>query len=186
VRAIKTSRENRIRRMLLFALFHLCGLIFFGVTEMWAEDSSAPKQYQGQYQGQVGSGALAYTFTYDEQGREIIDLGGIRIRPDFYARLDDPESGWATGSLSPDETRLIFRLGRIRNKNVWVLNLKRKTIEFVTRENRGRHLFIEWLDSNRFQLQYAGMGYSTTYTYQRVAGEWKITGEVDLPPEAFK
>ena len=42
------------------------------------------------------------------------------------------------------------------------------------------------LNYGRFQLQYAGIGYIKTCTYQLVEGKWQITGEEDIPPEAFK
>ena len=180
--------RKKLRLIRVPAMPLLCGLMFCGWAGMaTAESGVQASSTQKTHQGQITSGdrTIAYTFTYDEQGREIIDVGGIRIRSNFYASLDNPEAGWATGYLSPDETRLIFRIQASHNQNVWVLNLKRKTVEFVSKDNPTRHLYIEWLDSSRFQLMYAGMGYTITYTYQRVDGKWKVTGREDMPPEAF-
>ncbi len=181
--------RKKLRLVRVFALLHLCWLTSFGwagmaVAESGVQASSTQKLHQGQITSRGRT--IAYIFTYDEQGREIIDVGGIRIRSNFYASLDNPEAGWATGQLSPDETRLIFRIQASHNQNVWVLNLKRKTVEFISKENPTRHLYIEWLDSSRFQLMYAGMGYAITYTYQLVDGKWQVTGREDMPPEAFK
>jgi hypothetical protein len=161
-----------------------CGWAGMAAAESGVQASSTLKTHQGQITS--GDRTIAYTFTYDQQGREIINVGGISIRSNFYASLDNPEAGWATGYLSPDETRLIFRIQASHNHNLWVLNLKRKTVEFVSKDNPTRHLCIEWLDSSRFQLMVADMGYATMYTYQQVDGKRQLTREVDWPLEAFK
>ena len=123
---------------------------------------------------------LYYTIKVDKKGNESILVSDIELKLNIKANLSDPESNLVPAVLSPDKTRLLLYVGSSEGKNVWVINLKTKKKEFISRDNLGRHLFIKWLDNNTFELMFAGMGYAVAYTYKYIENNWKLVSEEDV------
>lgn len=112
-----------------------------------------------------------------------LSVAGVLLKPKSDAYIEMVNEGYLSGVLSPDKARILVSLGHVDEKNVWVVNLKAKQLEFASHDNPARHVFPKWLSSSSFELMYGGMGYRVEREYKLVDGSWKITRDQTIEDE---
>lgn len=112
-----------------------------------------------------------------------LSVGGVPLKLESDAYIEVIDEGYLSGVLSPDKVRILVSLGHVDEKNVWVVNLNAKQLEFTSHDNPARHVFPKWLNSSSFELMYGGMGYRVEREYTLVNGSWKITRDRTIEDE---
>ncbi len=116
-------------------------------------------------------------------GKSQLSVAGVPLKPESDTYIEIVDEGYLSGVLSPDKERILVSLGHIDEKNVWVINLKAKQLEFTSHDNPARHVFPKWLSPGSFELMYGGMGYRVEREYSLVNGSWKITRDQTIEDE---
>ena len=107
-----------------------------------------------------------------------IRINGIELTPNIS--FDIVHSGYPEGNTiwsevsSDNETALVWLENTRYERNLWVIDLVRNSVELsISSLSEGKHFSAQFQDNEKFVITVAGMGYKKESHYQRVLGKWQ-------------